>query len=185
MCGGGGKTICLSALPDSVLLSSTCACWLSLISRHRAHHKFDNLRGRACWLDYDELNDEDDTHELGVGIEADVHLRDRHGQKLIIQWKYDGERSSTTHWQNFGRSRQRADKTASNLILNDMYCFWRKFQMAKLSHKRIVMTICIWEFAPKRYPEISSHILRYPKISLNSNKSKDKFEGYERISLTG
>jgi hypothetical protein len=43
----------------------------------------------------------------------------------------------------------------------------------------------IWEFAPKRYPEISSHILKYPKISLNSNKSKDKFEEYERISLTG
>jgi hypothetical protein len=43
----------------------------------------------------------------------------------------------------------------------------------------------IWEFAPKRYPEISSLILRYPKISLNSNKSKDKFYGYERISLTG
>jgi hypothetical protein len=43
----------------------------------------------------------------------------------------------------------------------------------------------IWEFAPKRYPEISSLILRYPKISLNSNKSKDMFYGYERISLTG
>ncbi len=43
----------------------------------------------------------------------------------------------------------------------------------------------IWEFAPKRYPKIFSHILRYPKISLNSNKSKDKFYGYERISLTG
>jgi hypothetical protein len=43
----------------------------------------------------------------------------------------------------------------------------------------------IWEFAPKRYPKISSLILRYPKISLNSNKSKDKFYGYERISLTG
>jgi hypothetical protein len=28
----------------------------------------------------------------------------------------------------------------------------------------------IWEFAPKRYPKISFHIPRYPKISLNSNK---------------
>ena len=43
----------------------------------------------------------------------------------------------------------------------------------------------IWEFAPKRYLEISSLIPRYPKISLNSKKSKDKFEGYERISFTG
>jgi hypothetical protein len=42
----------------------------------------------------------------------------------------------------------------------------------------------IWEFPPKRYPKISSLILRYPKISLNSNKSKDIFYGYERISLT-
>jgi hypothetical protein len=43
----------------------------------------------------------------------------------------------------------------------------------------------IWQFAPKRDPKIFSLILRYPKISLNSNKSKDKFYGYERISLTG
>ncbi len=43
----------------------------------------------------------------------------------------------------------------------------------------------IWEFAPKRYPKISSLILRYPKISLNSNKSKDMNYGYERISLNG
>jgi hypothetical protein len=43
----------------------------------------------------------------------------------------------------------------------------------------------IWEFAPKRYPKISSLILRYPKISLNTNKSKDIFYGYQRISLTG
>jgi hypothetical protein len=34
-------------------------------------------------------------------------------------------------------------------------------------------------------PKKISLILRYPKISLNSNKSKDIFYGYERISLNG
>jgi hypothetical protein len=33
--------------------------------------------------------------------------------------------------------------------------------------------------------KISSLILRYPKISLNTNKSKDMYYGYERISLNG
>jgi hypothetical protein len=43
----------------------------------------------------------------------------------------------------------------------------------------------IWEFAPKIYPEISSLILRYTKISPHTNKSKDMYYGYERISLNG
>ncbi len=51
--------------------------------------------------------------------------------------------------------------------------------------EEVTALVVIWEFALKRYPKIFSHILRYPKISLNWKKSKDKLYGYERISLTG
>jgi hypothetical protein len=46
-------------------------------------------------------------------------------------------------------------------------CCRRSFDVSRL--------LGIWEFAPKRYPKISSLILRYPKISLDSKKSKDMF----------
>jgi hypothetical protein len=56
-----------------------------------------------------------------------------------------------------------------------------------------VMTVIrsnIWEFAPKRYLEISCYILRYPEISLIEDISRISFMdikgylfGYERISF--
>ena len=62
-----------------------------------------------------------------------------------------------------------------------------KYSFRVVATLKCMSGIFIWEFAPKRYPKISSLevILRYPKISLNSNKSKDMYYGYERISLNG
>jgi hypothetical protein len=46
----------------------------------------------------------------------------------------------------------------------------RAYAVAAHSSALLPLSSYIWEFAPKRYPKISFHILRYPKISLNSYK---------------